>query len=98
MKILLRLLRNYIKLWQWNYCGAGNYKERETYLINSNENEINFTKPQYIVSRMEEVKQKYENEWQQLTVFERAVRLHMAITNIHSFIDGNGRIARLIMN
>lgn len=39
-----------------NYCGAGNYKERETYLINSNGNEINFTKPQYIVSRMEKVK------------------------------------------
>ena len=78
--------------------GAGNYKERENYLINSNGEEINFTKPQDVAFRMEEVKQKYENEWQQLTVFERAVKLHMAITNIHPFIDGNGRIARLIMN
>lgn len=78
--------------------GAGNYKERENYLINSNGDEINFTKPQDVVSRMEEVKEKYEYEWRQLTVFERAVRLHMAIINIHPFIDGNGRIARLIMN
>lgn len=78
--------------------GAGNYKTKENYLINSNGNEINFTKPQEVAYRMQEVKEKYEKEWQQLTVFERAVRLHMAVTNIHPFIDGNGRIARLIMN
>jgi Fic family protein len=78
--------------------GAGSYKERENYLINSNGDEINFTKPKDVSSIMETVKEKYENEWQQLTVFERAVRLHMAVTNIHPFIDGNGRIARLIMN
>lgn len=78
--------------------GAGNYKEKENYLMNSNGDEINFTKPNAVSTKMEEVKQKYENEWQELTVFERTVRLHMAITNIHPFIDGNGRIARLIMN
>ena len=44
------------------------------------------------------LKDKYENEWQNLTVFERAVNLHMAIINIHPFSDGNGRTARLIMN
>ena len=47
---------------------------------------------------MNELKQKYKNDWQELTVFERAVRLHMAIINIHPFSDGNGRVARLIMN
>ena len=47
---------------------------------------------------MLELKDKYEKEWQELTVFERAVNLHMAIVNIHPFIDGNGRCARLIMN
>lgn len=77
---------------------AGNYKEDENYLINSNGNEINFTLPSLVTSRMNELKQKYENEWQELTVFERAVRLHMAIINIHPFSDGNGRVARLIMN
>ena len=45
-----------------------------------------------------ELKDNYENEWQDLTVFERAVSLHMAIINIHPFKDGNGRTARLIMN
>ena len=47
---------------------------------------------------MLELKDKYENEWSSLTVFERAVNLHMAIINIHPFSEGNGRIARLIMN
>ena len=47
---------------------------------------------------MEELKNKYYNEWKDLIVFERAVLLHMAIINIHPFGDGNGRVARLIMN
>lgn len=78
--------------------GAGNYKERENYLINSNGEEVNFTRPLDIESKMLELRNKYENEWQELTVFERATNLHMAITNIHPFSDGNGRTARLIMN
>ena len=47
---------------------------------------------------MNELRYKYENEWKELTVFERASNLHMAIINIHPFSDGNGRTARLIMN
>lgn len=78
--------------------GAGNYKEHENYLVNSNGEEINSTPSYLVASRMEELKQKYENEWQELTAFERAVRLHMAIINIHPFSDGNGRVARLLMN
>ena len=77
---------------------AGNYKKHDNYLINSNGEEINFTKSSDVDKRMLELKDKYENEWQELTVFERSVNLHMAIANIHPFIDGNGRCARLIMN
>lgn len=47
---------------------------------------------------MQELKEKYNNEWKDLTAFEKAVRLHMAVINIHPFADGNGRVARLIMN
>lgn len=78
--------------------GAGNYKERDNYLINSNGEEINFTKPENVEARMNELKKLYNEEWMELTVFERAVKLHMAIINIHPFSDGNGRVARLIMN
>ena len=77
---------------------AGTYKKNANYLINSNGEEIDFTKPENVSYRMNELKEKYDNDWKNLTVFERAVRLHMAIINIHPFIDGNGRIARLIMN
>lgn len=78
--------------------GAGNYKEHENYLVNSNGEELNFTPSTLVASRMEELKQKYQNEWQDLTVFERTVRIHMAIINIHPFRDGNGRVARLLLN
>lgn len=78
--------------------GAGNYKEHENYLVNSTGEEVDFTEVSLVPVRMEELKQKYETDWKNLTVFERAVRLHMAVINIHPFIDGNGRVARLIMN
>lgn len=78
--------------------GAGSYKEHENYLINSNGDEIVFTSPNLVEQRMLDLKKRYENEWKELTVFERAVNLHMAIINIHPFQDGNGRTARLIMN
>ena len=59
---------------------------------------MDFTQPNDVFDRMLELCNKYENEWQKLTVFERATNLHMAIINIHPFSDGNGRIARLVMN
>lgn len=77
---------------------AGDYKQIKNYLVNSNGEEIDFTNPSLVSKRMEELKQKYDTTWQDLTIFERAVRLHMAIINIHPFSDGNGRVARLIMN
>lgn len=77
---------------------SGNYKEHDNYLINSSGKEVSFTKTDQVHERMLELKNKYENEWQELTAFERAVCLHMAVVNIHPFSDGNGRVARLIMN
>jgi len=78
--------------------GAGSYKTKANYLVNSNGDEINFTLPENTEKQMTILKAKYDNEWNTLTVFERAVLLHMAIINIHPFKDGNGRVARLAMN
>lgn len=78
--------------------GAGSYKERENYMVISSGKEIDFTKPQEISKQMDKLRNLYNNEWQELTVFERAANVHMAITNIHPFSDGNGRVARLILN
>ena len=77
---------------------AGNYKERENYMIISSGKEIDFTKPELVEIEMKKLKYKYYNEWQELTVYERAAMLHVAMVNIHPFSDGNGRVARLIMN
>jgi len=78
--------------------GAGNYKERENYMVISSGKEIDFTKPAKVSEQMNNLKDKYNKEWQELTVYERAANLHMAIVNIHPFSDDNGRVARLIMN
>ena len=77
---------------------SGDYKNIENYLLNSTGKEINFTYPKDVENRMLELRKKYYEDWKNLTVFERAVRLHMAIINIHPFSDGNGRCARLLMN
>jgi Fic family protein len=77
---------------------AGEYKQTPNYMINSKGEEIIFTKPSLVEKQMQELKQKYDNEFQKLPVIERAVMLHMAIVNIHPFADGNGRVARLILN
>ena len=61
-------------------------------------NDVNRDKLSPMMRHYVELKDKYEKEWQKLTVFERAVYLHMAIINIHPFSDGNGRLARLLMN
>ena len=73
-------------------------REYNNYLINSNEEEINFTPADSVNKKMKELGNKYQNEWKDLTVFERASNLHMDLINIHPFSDGNGRTARLIMN
>ena len=69
---------------------AGEYKIKENYLINSNGKEINFTKPSLVSKRMEELKQKYENDWQNLTVFEKQYVLY-----IYSFILGGSPNSKL---
>ena len=49
--------------------GSGNYKGHDNYLINSGGKEISFTKANLVRERMQELKNKYENEWQKLTSF-----------------------------
>ena len=77
---------------------AGDYKVNDNYLYNSSGKEVDFPAAADIDKLMDELKHKYYGEWQKLTVFERAIKLHMAIINIHPYIDGNGRLARLMMN
>ncbi|MFB5761962.1 Fic family protein [Paenibacillus medicaginis] len=48
---------------------------------------------------MEELIQHYDLHWQtNVHALERASLLHIEFVKIHSFIDGNGRTARLLLN
>ena len=78
--------------------GAGSYKRHENYMLLSDGREIDFTKPEKVSQEMLKMRDFYMGDWQKLTVYDRAVNLHMAIVNIHPFSDGNGRVARLVMN
>ena len=78
--------------------GAGSYKRHENYMLLSDGREIDFTKPEKASQEMLKMRDLYMGDWQKLTVYDRAVNLHMAIVNIHPFSDGNGRVARLVMN
>jgi Fic family protein len=47
---------------------------------------------------MEQLMRDYADEMQQLHVIERAAIFHLIFETIHPFIDGNGRVGRLLLN
>lgn len=54
--------------------------------------------PIFIQERMDKLMSWYRGEGQELHALERAAILHAVFVNIHPFIDGNGRTARLLLN
>jgi Fic family protein len=47
---------------------------------------------------MERLMLDYDGELQELHVVERAAVFHLRFETIHPFIDGNGRVGRLLLN
>ena len=54
--------------------------------------------PYAVPIEMELLMQAYGGEMQNLHVIERAALFHLKFETIHPFIDGNGRVGRLLMN
>jgi Fic family protein len=54
--------------------------------------------PYEVPVQMERLMLEYEDELQQLHVIERAAVFHLRFETIHPFIDGNGRVGRLLLN
>ena len=54
--------------------------------------------PYEIPVQMEQLMTKYNGEMQKLHVVERAAVFHLRFETIHPFIDGNGRVGRLLLN
>jgi Fic family protein len=54
--------------------------------------------PYEVPVQMERLMFDYETELQKLHVIERASVFHLRFETIHPFIDGNGRVGRLLLN
>jgi len=54
--------------------------------------------PYEVPMKMEELIRDYNDEMQRLHVIERVALFHLIFETIHPFIDGNGRVGRLLLN
>ena len=60
--------------------------------------DINFPLPAELDDKMKSFAASLAKMKQELHVVEYAAMVHALFVNIHPFIDGNGRVARLLMN
>ena len=54
--------------------------------------------PFEVPPKMEQLMAEYESDLQKLHVIERVALFHLKFETIHPFVDGNGRVGRLILN
>lgn len=90
IKCLHRLF--YIKLDSEN---AGIYRKKPVIVTGTN---YNFPLPDELNTKMQEFVSSLSQMKQKLHPVEYAAMVHVLFVNIHPFIDGNGRVARLLMN
>ena len=74
---------------------AGNYRQKPVIVTGA---DVNFPLPKELNDKMQEFISKLPQLKQDLHAVEYAAMVHALFVNIHPFIDGNGRVARLIMN
>jgi len=74
---------------------AGRYREVNVYITGSN---IKLPEPENAPLLMKNLIRWYQNSKKDYHPFELAVIVSMKFVMIHPFVDGNGRVSRLIMN
>jgi len=74
---------------------AGNYRQKPVIVAGA---DVDFPLPKELNDKMQEFISKLPQLKQDLHAVEYAAMVHALFVNIHPFINGNGRVARLIMN
>ena len=74
---------------------AGQYRNKNVVVIGA---EIDFPDKSKVPSRMKDFCQNISKIKNELNPIEFACKVHIDFVNIHPFIDGNGRVARLLLN
>ena len=74
---------------------AGNYRQKPVIVTGA---DVDFPLPKELNDKMQEFISKLPQLKQDLHAVEYAAMVHALFVNLHPFIDGNGRVARLIMN
>jgi Fic family protein len=75
----------------------GQYKKFPNSVMLQNGEMFHYAKPEEVAAKMEELVNWYNNE-KELSPEDLAAYLHYRFVRIHPFDDGNGRVARLLMN
>lgn len=77
----------------------GKYKTRPNHVLTVSGNIHHYIEPEQVQIEMEKLLQWYKSdEAQSISAMERASIFHYRFVSIHPFDDGNGRLARLLMN
>lgn len=74
---------------------AGNYRKIHVFIRGEN---VNFPKPENVPELMKDLIKWYKSNKSKIHAFELAVIFSMKFVSTHPFIDGNGRLSRLLMN
>lgn len=76
-------------------ANAGQYRKKQVIITGS---DVNFPKPDDLDTLMKDFVKRIPQLRADLHPVEYAAMVHAIFVNIHPFIDGNGRVARLLMN
>ncbi len=77
---------------------AGRLRRHEVFILQRGGGRHNFPKARLISKLVEDYFIFYEDHKTTMHPVELAAQMHQRLVNIHPFIDGNGRTARLVMN
>ncbi len=77
---------------------AGKYKTRPNHVLTLSGKVHHYTQPEQVQIEMENLIHWLNQDNPSISVIEKAVQFHYRFVSIHPFDDGNGRLARLLMN